>query len=207
MFRTMASSIFDMRLSGGHPALELVNTLDSRRGRWGPDFLRSFDDVLAFVERLQLIDARGLASLRERAAVDPGKAEDALANLIRLRETIYTLFIAEDTDAPYPEPALSTVVEMARAGRARQTLLKSNQNFVWALPFDDLSDIFHLFAIAATDLLTNRSGRRRVRECKGDNCGWLFLDRSKGGRRRWCSEASCGVHSRVKRFRAHGDDR
>ncbi|WP_259667704.1 CGNR zinc finger domain-containing protein [Rhizobium lentis] len=207
MFRTMASSIFDMRLSGGHPALELVNTLDSRRGRWGPDFLRSFDDVLAFVERLQLIDARGLASLRERAAVDPGKAEDALARLIELREAIYSLFLAEDTDTPYPHRALSTVAEIARVGRARQTLIKANQNFVWTFPFNDPADIVHLFALSATDLLTSRSDRRRVRECKGDNCGWLFLDRSKGGRRRWCSEPSCGVHSRVKRFRAHDDDR
>ncbi|WP_312367149.1 CGNR zinc finger domain-containing protein [Ensifer sp.] len=30
----------------------------------------------------------------------------------------------------------------------------------------------------------------------------LFLDKSKSGRRLWCSDASCGTHTRVKRFRA-----
>ncbi|MGG7581133.1 CGNR zinc finger domain-containing protein [Rhizobium sp. Nf11,1] len=78
-------------------------------------------------------------------------------------------------------------------------------HFVWTFPFDDPSDIFHLFALSATDLLISRSDRRLVRECKGDNCGWLFLDGSKSGRRQWCSEAGCGVHSRVKRYRARGD--
>ncbi|SCB62303.1 Conserved protein containing a Zn-ribbon-like motif, possibly RNA-binding [Rhizobium aethiopicum] len=198
----MASSIFDMRLSGGHPALDLVNTVDSRRGRQGPDFLRSFDDVLGFTERLQLIDAGGLARLRKRATADPGKATDTLMRMLELREAIYSLFLAEDSEAPYPDEALRTVVETARAGRARQILIKADENFVWTLPFDRLPDAFYPFAIAATDLLTSRSDRRRVRECKGENCGWLFLDRSKNGRRQWCSEASCGVHSRVRRFRA-----
>ncbi len=44
--------------------------------------------------------------------------------------------------------------------------------------------------------------RRAVRECLGVNCGWLFLDRSRGGRRRWCSDETCGTRSRVERFRA-----
>jgi predicted RNA-binding Zn ribbon-like protein len=50
--------------------------------------------------------------------------------------------------------------------------------------------------------LADRQHRRGVRECPGPNCGWLFLDTSKAGRRRWCSDESCGSRSRVKRFRA-----
>jgi predicted RNA-binding Zn ribbon-like protein len=53
----------------------------------------------------------------------------------------------------------------------------------------------------ALELLIARNDRREVRECKGDNCGWLFLDRSKGGHRMWCSDASCGARSRIARFR------
>jgi predicted RNA-binding Zn ribbon-like protein len=41
-----------------------------------------------------------------------------------------------------------------------------------------------------------------VRECLGPNCGWLFIDTSRGGQRRWCSDRSCGTHARVRRFRA-----
>ncbi|WP_105433139.1 CGNR zinc finger domain-containing protein [Neorhizobium sp. T6_25] len=49
--------------------------------------------------------------------------------------------------------------------------------------------------------ITGRNHRRLVRECKGDSCGWLFLDKPKSGRPLWCSEATCGTHARVKRFR------
>ena len=32
----------------------------------------------------------------------------------------------------------------------------------------------------------------RTRVCPGPRCGWLFIDRSKGGQRRWCDMATCG---------------
>ena len=50
-------------------------------------------------------------------------------------------------------------------------------------------------AWAAGELLT--SGELdRVKACPGDECGWLFLDRS--GRRRWCSMDSCGNRAKVR---------
>ncbi|WP_420820664.1 CGNR zinc finger domain-containing protein [Rhizobium tubonense] len=33
-----------------------------------------------------------------------------------------------------------------------------------------------------------------MRACQGRNCGWLFLDQSCGGPRRWCSDKTCGSH-------------
>ncbi|MER7245539.1 CGNR zinc finger domain-containing protein [Kribbella sp. NPDC000426] len=39
----------------------------------------------------------------------------------------------------------------------------------------------------------------RLRQCGDDGCGWLFLDRSKNGSRRWCSSADCGNRARARR--------
>ena len=49
--------------------------------------------------------------------------------------------------------------------------------------------------------LTWRAGTvaDRVRQCGDDDCGWLFLDRSKNGSRRWCSSADCGNRARARR--------
>jgi predicted RNA-binding Zn ribbon-like protein len=56
-------------------------------------------------------------------------------------------------------------------------------------------------AVAAVDLL--RSDRlARVKRC--DNCRWLFVDRSRNGSRRWCSMDECGVHVKMRRYRARG---
>jgi predicted RNA-binding Zn ribbon-like protein len=39
----------------------------------------------------------------------------------------------------------------------------------------------------------------RLRICDGNDCSWLFLDSSKGGRRRWCDMATCGNVSKARR--------
>jgi predicted RNA-binding Zn ribbon-like protein len=49
---------------------------------------------------------------------------------------------------------------------------------------------------------------QRVRACPGlGDCGWLFLDTSKSGRRRWCSMEGCGSRAKMRRYyaRTHGD--
>lgn len=42
---------------------------------------------------------------------------------------------------------------------------------------------------------------RRLRRCASDSCRWLFVDRSPGGRRRWCDMRVCGNRSKVRRHR------
>jgi predicted RNA-binding Zn ribbon-like protein len=31
-------------------------------------------------------------------------------------------------------------------------------------------------------------------------CGWLFLDRSRNGSRRWCTMEDCGAHAKARRL-------
>jgi predicted RNA-binding Zn ribbon-like protein len=197
----MATSTSDMRLSGGPPALDLANTVDSRRGRFGPDFLKSFDDLVVIAERTAVVESVALSRLRKKAAADPRRARTALGEAVALREAAYKLFIAEDTGRAYPPAPLKVLETVAREGRSRERLLHTQSRFAWSLPFDEPEDVGRAFALTSLDLLIARSDRRAVRECKGDNCGWLFLDHSKGGHRMWCSDASCGARSRIARFR------
>ena len=41
----------------------------------------------------------------------------------------------------------------------------------------------------------------RIGECA--SCCWLFLDTSRGGRRRWCSMAVCGARVKARRYYAN----
>jgi len=197
----MATSTFDMPLSGGHPALDFANTVDSRRGRWGPDLLRSYDDIIVLAKRVSLIDNAKALELSALAEEHPRKAAAALKEAVRLREAIYALFLSEDANNRYPPEALEIVREKAQRARGRQVLTSTEAGYRWLQPLTDLTDLAGLFALAAAELIIGRGNRRLIRECKGDNCGWLFLDTSKNGRRLWCSDATCGTHERVKRFR------
>ncbi|MGX1910251.1 CGNR zinc finger domain-containing protein [Streptomyces phaeochromogenes] len=60
-----------------------------------------------------------------------------------------------------------------------------------------------LAAIArdTVELLTDPAARASIRQCEGDNCPIVYLDTSRGRRRRWCSSEVCGNRERVARHR------
>ncbi|MEU5626419.1 MULTISPECIES: CGNR zinc finger domain-containing protein [Streptomyces] len=53
----------------------------------------------------------------------------------------------------------------------------------------------------AVELLTDPVARAGLRQCAGDNCPIVYVDTSRGRRRRWCSSEICGNRERVARHR------
>ncbi|MFJ2906804.1 CGNR zinc finger domain-containing protein [Streptomyces sp. NPDC087212] len=51
------------------------------------------------------------------------------------------------------------------------------------------------------ELLTDPVARAGLRQCAGDNCPIVYVDSSRGRRRRWCSSEVCGNRERVARHR------
>jgi predicted RNA-binding Zn ribbon-like protein len=65
----------------------------------------------------------------------------------------------------------------------------------------DCAALLGAIARDAVGLLTDPVARAAIRECEGDNCPLLYLDTSRGRRRRWCSSEVCGNRERVARHR------
>lgn len=63
------------------------------------------------------------------------------------------------------------------------------------------AELLALLARDAVDLLTDPVARARLRRCEGDNCPLIYIDTSRGRRRRWCSSGACGNRERVARHR------
>ncbi|MGW7317781.1 CGNR zinc finger domain-containing protein [Streptomyces sp. NPDC054865] len=53
----------------------------------------------------------------------------------------------------------------------------------------------------AVELLTDPGDMALLRACEGDGCARVYLDTSRGHRRRWCSSELCGNRERVARHR------
>ncbi|XLE09135.1 ABATE domain-containing protein [Streptomyces sp. Pv4-95] len=73
-----------------------------------------------------------------------------------------------------------------------------------ARTFSGPPDCAGLLAAVARDavaLLTDGAARGQLRECEGENCSLVYLDTSRGRRRRWCSSEVCGNRERVARHR------
>ncbi|MDF0700453.1 ABATE domain-containing protein [Rhizobium sp. MC63] len=196
-------TIHDISLLGGHPALDFVNTVDSRGESWGPDFLNSYTDLVAWASRLDLIDDKERDTLLVRAGRSPSDAEKELRQAKELREALNRLFLSEFDESPVSRDDLELVAGMARHAQLQQSLGCVGGRIRWRrADAKDLAAISTRVAQSAAELLTSRDGRRPVRACEGPNCGWLFLDQSRGGHRRWCSDKTCGSHARVRKFRA-----
>ncbi|MFJ5549708.1 CGNR zinc finger domain-containing protein [Streptomyces sp. NPDC093225] len=66
------------------------------------------------------------------------------------------------------------------------------------------ADCAALLAAVARDglvLLTDPEAMALLRACDGDGCTRVYLDTSRGHRRRWCSSELCGNRERVARHR------
>jgi predicted RNA-binding Zn ribbon-like protein len=59
--------------------------------------------------------------------------------------------------------------------------------------------LWHIADSAAEFLTTG--DLTRLRECSGEDCGWLFEDTSKNRSRQWCDMRDCGNLAKVRRFR------
>ncbi|HSJ76949.1 MAG TPA: CGNR zinc finger domain-containing protein, partial [Gemmatimonadales bacterium] len=46
----------------------------------------------------------------------------------------------------------------------------------------------------------------RIRVCASEDCGWMYVDRSRNGLRRWCQMESCGTREKTRRRRRGGTE-
>ena len=197
------TSIETLRIVGGHPALDFANTLVSRRDRYGPEMLHSYDDLRHWSLRVGLIDADRSNRLRRLAEADEGAAAASFADALALREAVYGVGSALAAGSVPPPDALELLSRVAQKARATHRLVVDGGVLRWdRAGIAELDGIHLTLAEAAADLFTQTERLPRLKECFGRNCGWLFLDTSRNGRRRWCCEADCGTPARVRRHRA-----
>jgi predicted RNA-binding Zn ribbon-like protein len=68
-------------------------------------------------------------------------------------------------------------------------------------PSGDLARDICAAASAALLRATARPGWPRIKACRGDDCRWVFLDRSRNSSRRWCDMTNCGNRAKIAAFR------
>src|SRR3981081_2734794 len=119
---------------------------------------------------------------------------------LELRETLHRLF---DAEAQHKTPAardLAALNEVLAAAPNRTTLRRERGAYGWNIDVKSGTALALLAPVlwSAGDLL---AGPRldRVRRCANPECGWLFLDDSRAGKRRWCSMQSCGNRAKARR--------
>jgi predicted RNA-binding Zn ribbon-like protein len=180
--------------------LGFANTL-SWRGRETPhEELRDFRDLVQWAAESAGCAAEIVPALERWARDHPAWAVTLLAEAIALREAIYRIFSALAVGAAVPDGDFAALNRALAAAPSRDRLARAEAGYGWRIVPAAISAPTLLAPVlwSAGDLLAS-DRRRRVRLCANDQCLWLFLDKSKGGTRRWCDMASCGNRAKARR--------
>jgi len=204
-------------LVGGSPALDLVNT--AQRGIPTPgagnhDYLQTPADLVLWSARAGLIGAGEAKRVRRDVDRAPTEAEQMLRAVRQIRESLYDALLAIAAGDPDPDaarPALDVLLRhWVRAVQRSELELSEPPGDGTADPGLDRrlrvgTDPSHVvvdrIAVAAVEALRDIDPAK-LRQCPVDagGCGWLFLDRSRNGSRRWCRMADCGTQVKSRRL-------
>lgn len=197
----MAPSVSNIKRVGGSVALDFANSIDWRLSEAPHDWLAGYDDLLAWARATDCIKPAERTALVKLARQNAGRAAEAFAFAIELREAIDRLGRAV---AQGSKPLAADIASLNAALKTcppREQLIHARGQFAWVVPEPDLATPLRAVAWAAADLLAGPD-RERIKVCAGEDCGWLFLDRSRNIARRWCSMADCGNRDKARRFYA-----
>jgi predicted RNA-binding Zn ribbon-like protein len=174
-------SIENIEFWGNDLALDFANTVEGDPPE--KDHLRSYADLVTWARRAGVLPP----------TVRPESGD--LARARELRSAIAEVFSALAAGERPPAPALARLLAI-HADAVREGTIRDG-DWAWSGRHPD-RPVWPV-AVAAVDLLrSDRLGR--LKRCA--NCNWLFLDRSRNGSRRWCSMDECGVHTKMRRYRA-----
>jgi predicted RNA-binding Zn ribbon-like protein len=192
-------------LTGGHPALDLVNTLDWRCRESGPEeFLGTYGDVVRFTEQCGLINAADARRLMR--GVSENKGAKVVEAVRKLREAAADLFYAV-VDGKNPSAEAVERLESCFAEAAQKQELRWNgDKLLWMLPSSTSLPTIPLWLLSlSTAAFMTSEQMHFLRECGNAECRWLFVDTSKNHTRRWCDMKICGNRMKARRFKAqHG---
>jgi predicted RNA-binding Zn ribbon-like protein len=192
-----------LAMIGGHLALDFANTAGWHASEDPIEHLPVYHDLVAWARSAGAISARTASGLRREADRRPREAARALRRAIALREQIYRVFaaIAQRRQPPTRDLVHLHAARASALRTARPSWRGDGVELRWPDDPSDLERPLHPVALAA-DALLAAPPLGRLRQCGNHPCGWLFIDTSRNGTRRWCSSGECGNLSRVRRYRA-----
>ena len=208
------TGIQDIPLVAGHPALDLVNTVEPRLPGGAATAFDHFAEasaLLVWAGRSGLLGEQEIVAEEQVWQSSPELAERCRGAVVVAREALYDVLLAGIDGGSGDRagaPAVDSQLELLSANRAAavartrlQPVGGSAVGFAEIVGTEPGLVLLDRIAVAAVDLLTTGElGRLRACPIEEGGCGWLFLDRSRGRTRRWCVMADCGTKAKARRL-------
>jgi predicted RNA-binding Zn ribbon-like protein len=196
------ATVQDVRLIGGSPCVDFVNTVLWRGTEREQDVLCGYADLLTWVCRLQLLPPDLAAELGDLSTQSPDEASRTHRRAIRFREALHRILVAR-VDGSEAATADLKIIKSAFAGSvADASLVQSGDAVRWEWRQGAGGLDRPLWPVAHHALALLLDPIPGIRRCGAEECGWLFIDHSKNKSRRWCSMEGCGSRVKMRRHYA-----
>lgn len=183
--------IDEIPLDGGVLCLDFLNTVHDRKKELTEDYFQSVEDILRWARKVLVISESSYEVLYRK--LDPGnpQSNSFFGKALELRDLLYNIFYSITLDKePLPEELNAFSDYLSKYFNSIAVRYTDNRfTETWKWKGDDPARILMTVVKSAYDLLLSER-LDRVKECP--NCGWLFLDTTRNGKRKWCSMKSCG---------------
>ena len=212
--KAIPASAADMRLIGGRLCLDFINTVDGRksdspRRESGSinrlvlgDKLGEYSDLVEWSRHSGIVTAIEAGRLIKASKRNAAEARDVFDRAIALREALYRICKAIITGRRPQTVDLETLNDELLRARTHEKLTHVTHGFAWEWVGSEAALDRMLWSIAhsGAEFLTT-GDLSRLRECCGEECGWVFEDTSRNRSRQWCDMRDCGNLAKVRRFR------
>ncbi len=201
----------DLPLVGGHPALDLVNTLERGvpvPGTTPRDFIPDATDVVAWAQRSGLLSPDEAVTVLRRWRREPSAARASVQALREIREALHIALLAAVGSGDWSDVATRSALALLHR-RWLEAVARSDvvhppegvPGVVLRVGTEPAWLVSDRAAEAALDVLRS-ADMERLRRCpvESGGCGWMFLDQSRNGSRRWCRMADCGTAEKSRRL-------
>jgi len=195
--------VLPFKYVGGNPALDLVNTVDWTREGLKDERLDDYERLTRWAEGADVLSPELAAKLRRKAAQNPDEASTAYRATLRAREVLRRLFlelangsVSAGSLADFNRILASAIrhLRVAPHGSARHLQLG------WEDQERRLDSVLWPVVWSGAALIASEEASR-IRVCGSEDCGWMYVDRSRNGFRRWCQMESCGTREKTRRRR------
>ena len=184
-------------------ALDFANTESGRGFPSHENHLREAEHVAQWLKHAKALPAEDADWLKGEVSQSADLAADLMTQAIALREAIHDIGAALGRRAKPPAASLADLSAVHARCVAKAALAPGvlSCRWRWSVRAAPVEAALGPIALAAVKLFTE-GDFHRVRECGGHACGWLFYDRSKNNRRRWCEMEVCGNRAKQRRLAA-----
>lgn len=191
--------ISDLPLDGGCLCFDFINTKGSWKVEVSKEFLKDYFSIINWLKIQNSLSTKYINAITELAKADEVKALEIYEESLKLRKRLYSIFSAIASKS-IPNQDCLNHFNLYLNDYYKQLKLDFTGNSYAIrhnLKAENLKEPFYIIIQSAIDII-NEIDQKKIKECA--ECGWLFLDKTKNNRQKWCNPKICGARVKMRNY-------